>query len=330
MNHLFETQRTDRAVDFEAWKGLFGAMAGVGGWILLADAVEAIARAGDASAPALVGLIGAGAVTGGATALALLHAVSDSEDKRSPPIDMCNALRALALITIGAGVAALTLATDLASGATASSTVLGRVMIGMALIVGGFGVAVLVVWNLRQNTRLGTGDEAGRANTGMKGASMTQKADCAVGAPIANRYGGQALIEMALVLMVVLVIIFGGVAAVQAIGAHYTVSQAVRVAAHQAALRGSTGGLMYDREYPLASAPGPVAEAARTAFAGSVFAEPQYATIRVRCATNPCRRYSNITVTIGYTAEVWTPVPGLSDIRINRSATRATEQDTDN
>jgi Flp pilus assembly protein TadG len=151
----------------------------------------------------------------------------------------------------------------------------------------------------------------------------------AAGIPIKNRRNGQALIEMALVLMVVLVVIFGGVAAVQAIGAHYTVSQAVRVAAHQAALRGSTGGLMDDQEYPLASAPGPVAEAARTAFVGSVFAEPQYATIRVRCATNPCRRYSTITVTIRYTAEVWTPVPGLSDIRINRSATRATEQDTD-
>jgi len=330
MNHRFETQRTDRAVDVEAWMGLFGAMAGVGGWVLLADAVEAIARTGDASAPALVGLIGAGAVTGGATALALLHAVADGEDKRSPPINTCNALRALALITIGAGVAALTLATDRASGTTASSTVPGRVMIGAALIVGGFGVALLFIWKMRRDMRSTKGGEAGWTKNDAKGAAMMEDTYRAASIPIKNHRNGQALIEMALVLMVVLVVIFGGVAAVQAIGAHYTVSQAVRVAAHQAALRGSTGGLMNDQEYPLASAPGPVAEAARTAFAGSVFAEPQYATIRVRCATNPCRRYSTITVTIRYTAEVWTPVPGLSDIRINRSATRATEQDTDN
>ncbi|MGB9751228.1 TadE/TadG family type IV pilus assembly protein [Roseiflexus castenholzii] len=138
---------------------------------------------------------------------------------------------------------------------------------------------------------------------------------------------GQALIEMALVLTVLLVIIFGGVAAIQAIGAHYTVNQAVRVAAHQAALRGSTGGLAYDRDYPLATAPGPVADAARIAFAGSVFVGPQHATIRAHCATQPCRRYSDITVTIHYQADVWTPIPGLTDIRVHRSATRAAEQD---
>lgn len=138
---------------------------------------------------------------------------------------------------------------------------------------------------------------------------------------------GQAIIEMAIVLTILLTLIFGGVAAIQAIGAHYTVNQAARVAAHQAALRGSTGGLDYDRDYVLATAPGPVADAARLAFAGSVFTEPQYATIRVQCATNPCRRYSNITITIGYQAEVWTPIPGLQEIRINRSATRAAEQD---
>lgn len=139
---------------------------------------------------------------------------------------------------------------------------------------------------------------------------------------------GQAMIEMAIVLTILLTIIFGGVAAIQAIGAHYTVNQAARAAAHQAALRGSTGGMAYDRDYPLATAPGPVADAARTAFSGSVFANPQGATIRARCATNPCRRYSDITVTIQYQAEVWTPIPGLTDIRVNRSATRAAEQDT--
>lgn len=303
MNHPVETQRTDRAVDFAAWKGLFSAMIGIGGWMLLTNGVETIVRTGDASASALFGLIGAGAITGGAIALAL--------------------------ISIGAGVAASTLATDYAVSAMASVTIPGRVMIGAVLIVGGAGVAMLVIRNRQRDRRLETRDEGNPANTGVKGATMTGNVDHCADVPVTNRYDGQALIEMALVLMIVLVVIFGGVAAVQAIGAHYTVSQAVRIAAHQAALRGSTGGLMFDRDYPLASAPGPVADAARTAFAGSVFAEPQYATIRVRCATNPCRRYSTITVTIGYRAEVWTPIPGLSDIQVNRSATRTAEQDTD-
>lgn len=302
MNHPVETQRTDRAVDFAAWKGLFSAMIGIGGWMLLTNGVETIVRTGDASASALFGLIGAGAITGGAIALAL--------------------------ISIGAGVAASTLATDYAVSAMASVTIPGRVMIGAVLIVGGAGVAMLVIRNRQRDRRLETRDEGNPANTGVKGATMTGNVDHCADVPVTNRYDGQALIEMALVLMIVLVVIFGGVAAVQAIGAHYTVSQAVRIAAHQAALRGSTGGLMFDRDYPLASAPGPVADAARTAFAGSVFAEPQYATIRVRCATNPCRRYSTITVTIGYRAEVWTPIPGLSDIQVNRSATRTAEQDT--
>lgn len=138
---------------------------------------------------------------------------------------------------------------------------------------------------------------------------------------------GQAVIEMALTLSVLLMVIFGGVAAIQAIGAHYTVTQAVRVAAHQAALIGSSGGMEYDRDVSLATAPGPVAEAARAAFAGSVFVAPQNAVIQVSCAVRPCRRYAPITVTIRYQDEFWTPVPGWTDIRIDRSATRMTEQD---
>ncbi|MGQ9893928.1 MAG: TadE/TadG family type IV pilus assembly protein [Roseiflexus sp.] len=323
MNHLLKTQQTDRTVDSGIWKGLFGAIAGVSGWMLMADAVETIAR-DSADMSALFGLIGVGAMTGGSAALAFLDVVADGEE-RLQPIGMCDALRILALTVIGAGVAALTPAIDHAPNAAVSSPALGRGMIGSALIVGDVGVALLSVRNMHRDRRSGKGNKAD-----VKGATMTENAHRTVGAPITKRYDGQAIIEMALVLMVVLVVIFGGVAAVQSIGAHYTVSQAVRVAAHQAALRGSTGGLMFNQEYPLASAPGPVAEAARTAFAGSVFAEPQHATIQVHCATTPCRRYSTITVTIGYTAEVWTPIPGLSNIHVNRSATRTAEQDTDN
>lgn len=137
---------------------------------------------------------------------------------------------------------------------------------------------------------------------------------------------GQSLIETAITLSILLTIIFGGVAAIQTIGAHYTVGQAVRVAVHQAALRGATNG-MDGRDYALNDAPGPAAEAARAAFAGSVFADPQYARIRVHCASL-CRRYDPVTVTIRYQGEVWTPIPGLlTDIRVERSATRTLEQD---
>ncbi len=137
---------------------------------------------------------------------------------------------------------------------------------------------------------------------------------------------GQSLVETAITLSILLTIIFGGVAAIQAIGAHYTVSQAVRIAVHQAALRGATVG-MDGRDYNLKDAPGPAAEAARAAFEGSVFADPQHAVIQVRCASS-CRRYDPVTVTIRYRADVWTPIPGiLTDIRVERSATRTLEQD---
>jgi len=138
---------------------------------------------------------------------------------------------------------------------------------------------------------------------------------------------GQAIVETAIVLLLVLTIIFGGLGALQAIGTHYAVNQAVRVAAHQAALLGSTGGLERDRAYGLAEAPGPVAEAARNAFAGSAFADPAAATISARCAANPCRRYSPITVRITYHGALWTPIPGLSEVTVDRSAVRTAEKD---
>lgn len=142
-----------------------------------------------------------------------------------------------------------------------------------------------------------------------------------------RRSDGQALVEMALVLLLALTIIFGGIGALQAIGTHYAVNQAVRVAAHQAALLGSTGGLEAGRAYPLADAPGPVAEAARTAFAGSAFADSAAATISARCAADPCRRYSAITVRLTYQGALWTPIPGLSEVTVDRSAVRTAEKD---
>lgn len=146
---------------------------------------------------------------------------------------------------------------------------------------------------------------------------------------MAHRHHGQALVEMALTLTIILMVVLGGIAAVQIIGVHYSVAQAVRASAHQAALRGSTGGLAYDQYYPLSSAPGPVAEAARLALSGSVFADPEYAQIRASCATRPCRRYERIRVEIRYESEPWAPLPGLLDrISAQRSVVRSAEQDS--
>lgn len=144
-----------------------------------------------------------------------------------------------------------------------------------------------------------------------------------------RRERGQALVENALTLTILLMIILCGIAAIQTVGVHYAVGQAVRVAVHQAALRGSTGGLEYGRAYSLADARGPVAEAARLALQGSVFARPEEAQIIARCATDPCRRYQEITVEIRYEGSAWAPMPPFFErISARRSATRIAEQDS--
>ena len=79
-----------------------------------------------------------------------------------------------------------------------------------------------------------------------------------------SNVSGQAVVEMALVVMLLLVLIFGAVDVLQNLMVQYTISQSVRTAAHEAALMGSTGGMTHGRPYVLKDAPGPVASAART------------------------------------------------------------------
>jgi Tfp pilus assembly protein PilV len=145
---------------------------------------------------------------------------------------------------------------------------------------------------------------------------------------INNKRAGQALVEMALTFLILSVVIFGGISAMQVLTVQYTVSQAVRTAAHEAALIGSTGGLERGRVYALDQAPGPVAAAARNVLIGGIFTtDLTKATITAACAANPCRRYSPITVRVQYQDDVIAPVPMLTHVSADRTATRASEQD---
>lgn len=143
-----------------------------------------------------------------------------------------------------------------------------------------------------------------------------------------RRHAGQALVEMALVFVILLTVIFGGVNALQNLAVQFTISQAVRTAAHEAALMGSTGGLEDGHVYALNTAPGPVADAARNVLAGGVFTtNVTNATITATCAVSPCRRYSPITVQVQYRDGYLAPLPMMTEIVVQRSTTRSSEKD---
>jgi hypothetical protein len=139
---------------------------------------------------------------------------------------------------------------------------------------------------------------------------------------------GQALVEMAMVFVLLLVLIFGAVDVLQNLNVQYTISQSVRTAAHEAALLGSTGGLTHGQPYVLSEAPGPVAASARNVLAGGIFTtDLSKAILTAGCASNPCRRYSPITVSIQYADDYLTPLPMLNRLIVDRTATRTSEKD---
>lgn len=129
------------------------------------------------------------------------------------------------------------------------------------------------------------------------------------------RRRGQALIETALVLPVLIFTILGGLDFMQRFLAEYTMNQAARAVAHQAALDGgdrlgnatSTGNNIID---------------------GGIGTKSTRSTIQVSCASNPCRRYAPITVRVTYNDSVWAPMPWLyTEFTVVRTAVRAAEQD---
>jgi type II secretory pathway pseudopilin PulG len=142
------------------------------------------------------------------------------------------------------------------------------------------------------------------------------------------RTAGQALVETALVFIILAFLIFGGVSVLQTLTVQFTVNQAVRTAAHEAALAGSTGGLDHGRTYLLSEAPGSVADAARNVLLGGIFTTNlAKAQITASCAANPCRRYSPITIRIQFADDAIAPIPMYTRVSADRTATRASEKD---
>lgn len=124
---------------------------------------------------------------------------------------------------------------------------------------------------------------------------------------------GQALVELVIVLPVLLLVILGLVSVGQLLLANYTINQAARAAAHQAALAGGTPAAAY--------------AVAADVIDGGVGTRADSAQITAVCERTPCRRYDAVTVRISYTGAFWTPLPGFNTFQISASATRAAERD---
>src|SRR5215813_9984515 len=94
---------------------------------------------------------------------------------------------------------------------------------------------------------------------------------------------GQALVEMALVMGILLLVILGGLDGLQILMTQYTVNQAVRASAHQAALIGGPDGANGSLKTNGTHATGTVAETARTILNSGMMTNTDDATITVTC-----------------------------------------------
>lgn len=126
---------------------------------------------------------------------------------------------------------------------------------------------------------------------------------------------GQSLVELALTLGILLMLIFGLADTMQWLMTSYTVAQAARSAAHQAAIQGGE------------DAQGTVAGLAKTILDAGMTTDSAKATITVTCATSPCKRYSAVTVTVTYADGFWLKFPFFEQVRATASSTRTAEQD---
>lgn len=143
---------------------------------------------------------------------------------------------------------------------------------------------------------------------------------------VSQRRRGQAVVEFVLVIGVFLLLIFGLVCVGQILLANYTVNQAARAAAHQAAINGG--------DVNAAKA------AAESAIRAGVGTDPADATVTVVCqkpGANPsdtsqnvsvCRRYYPVSVKIVYQGAFWVEMPPLfTAFSVQAQATRAAERD---
>jgi Flp pilus assembly protein TadG len=128
-----------------------------------------------------------------------------------------------------------------------------------------------------------------------------------------RRRTGQALVELTLVLPILMLVVLGLVSVGQLLLANYTVNQAARAAAHQAALSGGTASV--------------ASNTAKQVIDSGIGMHSGNAQITTQCTRNPCRRYAAVTVQIHYRDSFWAPLPGMSSFQISSSATRAAERD---
>ena len=142
-----------------------------------------------------------------------------------------------------------------------------------------------------------------------------------------RRTRGQAMVEMALVMAILLMVILGGIDGLQILMTQYTVNQAVRASAHQAALIGGPDGTNGSLATSGTHATGTIAETARTILDSGMVTSANNATITVTCARNPCRRYDAITVRITYQAGIWAPIGPFRLVNADLKAARLAEKD---
>jgi len=131
-----------------------------------------------------------------------------------------------------------------------------------------------------------------------------------------GRARAQSLVELALVLGVVLLILFGLLDAIQIVMIKTTLQHAVEAGANQAALIGGEDTTPNGR----------VTDITKLVLDSGVLTRDGASAITVTCAA-PCRRYSAITVAVRYTDRVFVPIGPFGSFALTASATRASEQD---
>ena len=135
------------------------------------------------------------------------------------------------------------------------------------------------------------------------------------------------MVEMALVLAILLLLILGGLDGLQILMTQYTVNQAVRASAHQAALIGGPDGANGSLQSNGTRATGTVADTARAVLNSGMTTRAENASITVSCPRNPCRRYDAISVRITYQSPIWAPIGPFKLVKADMTATRLAEKD---
>lgn len=117
---------------------------------------------------------------------------------------------------------------------------------------------------------------------------------------------GQSFVELAIVLPVIVLLVFGSIAAIQIAMVNYTVNAAARAGANQAALVGGPDGTTGPTPLVVGSATGTIAQTIRSTLDGGMATRSSHggAKVTVTCATTPCKRYQPIVVTVEYADEV--------------------------